>query len=129
MRIINSIILHHTGTDALFADNINVIKSWHLQKGWRDVGYHFHIGRKLAIGRPINLAGAHCRGRNHYSVGIALHGLEHFTEFQFKELAKLLNMLFVIFDLDKSNVHLHKEVANNPTECPNFTLEQALQYL
>lgn len=129
MREITSIILHHTATDAKYADNINVIRQWHMDKGWQDVGYHFHIGRKLAIGRPINNIGAHCRGRNTYSVGIALHGLEYFKESQFMELGKLLNMLFALFDLDKRNVHLHKDVGLTPTLCPSYTLEQAFQYL
>ena len=127
MRRITSIILHHTATDAKFADNINVIREWHLDRGWNDVGYHFHVGRKLAIGRPINYAGAHCFGRNDHSVGIALHGHKYFTDAQFKELGKLLNMLFSLFDLDKRNVHLHKDIAE--TECPGYTLQQAFRYL
>lgn len=128
MREIHKIILHHTGTDAAYADNINVIREWHLDRGFADVGYHFYLGRHtLDIGRPIGDVGAHCLNHNVYSIGIALHGRYTFTEFQFKRLAKLLNMLFNLFDLNKRNVFLHKDLAK--TECPNFTLEQAFEYL
>lgn len=128
MRKINRIVLHHTATDADYADNINVIREWHLDRGFNDIGYHFLVGRHtLDIGRAIGHIGAHCRGYNTDSIGIAVHGLETFTEFQFKRLAKLLNMLFVIFDLEKKDVFLHKQLGS--TECPNFTREDAFRYL
>ena len=66
------IIVHHTGgTDANpLADTSNqtaaIIKSWHLQKGWSDIGYNWVIEKdgKIVQGRSENVEGAHTVGYN-----------------------------------------------------------------
>ena len=77
--------------------------SWHVEeRKWSDIGYHLIIHRRgdIAEGRPIDRAGAHCRGANKHSVGIASVGgrggcaddnfLCHYTEAQQNSLQKLL---------------------------------------
>ena len=46
------------------------------ERKWRDIGYHYciHRNRDVAKGRPIEQSGAHTRGMNKNSVGIALAG-------------------------------------------------------
>lgn len=43
------------------------IKSWHLAKGWRDIGYHYLISPSghVIAGRPVHQVGAGVIGRNY----------------------------------------------------------------
>ena len=53
---------------------LNEIRKWHLDLGWRDVGYHYIIRRngEVELGRSIRDTGSHARGYNHKSVGLCL---------------------------------------------------------
>lgn len=76
MRKIDSIILHCTATPEGKDYNVDTIKSWHLARGWSDIGYHFiiHLDGSISVGRPIIKAGAHAYGFNANSIGIAYVG-------------------------------------------------------
>ena len=49
---------------------------WHKERGWDGIGYHFLIGLNGEVweGRPLDVVGAHCKGHNHHSIGIAYVG-------------------------------------------------------
>lgn len=82
MRKITEIIIHCTATRPDFMDGapaatkVREVRKWHLARGWSDVGYHYLIDRdgSVAEGRPIERDGAHVRGRNAGTIGIALFG-------------------------------------------------------
>lgn len=82
MRKINEIIVHCTATRAGWWPNaktsakVDEVRKWHLARGWRDIGYHYLIDRDgtIAKGRPIEQTGAHVKGRNTGTIGIALFG-------------------------------------------------------
>jgi N-acetylmuramoyl-L-alanine amidase len=77
MREVDEIILHCTATpqgrDVSAAD----VRRWHVNgNGWSDIGYHFvlRLDGTIETGRPLERIGAHVRGRNASSVGIAYVG-------------------------------------------------------
>lgn len=76
MRKIDSIIIHCTATlphqDVTVAD----IDRWHKTRGFDCIGYHYVVDTDGTIyrGRDIDLMGAHCKGHNRYSVGVAYIG-------------------------------------------------------
>ena len=83
MRPLNEIIIHATATRADWragqatSDKVAEVRRWHVdERGWRDIGYHYLIDRDgtVAEGRPVAQQGAHVRGRNTNSIGIALFG-------------------------------------------------------
>ena len=82
MRKIDTLIVHCTATRAEWWESRSAeekmaeCKSWHLAKGWSDIGYHYLIDRDGTVteGRPIENSGAHAKGYNKTSVGIALWG-------------------------------------------------------
>lgn len=76
MRHINTIIIHSTATPAGRDVTVADITAWHRQRGFATIGYHFLIGLDGTIhpGRPIAQVGAHCRGHNAHSIGIAYAG-------------------------------------------------------
>jgi len=47
-----------------------------LQRGFRDIGYHFYITRDGVLHhcRPVSEIGAHVRGFNRHSIGICYEG-------------------------------------------------------
>lgn len=125
MRKIKKIVIHCSDSDHAHHDNINTIRSWHLERGFRDVGYNYFINKmgRLEIGRPINQTPAHAKGYNSSSIGICLSGKSShlFTDMQYKTLAKICSNLLHIFDLEKKDIYAHYELNPNKT-CPNFDI-------
>ena len=75
-RKINKIVIHCTATQEGKDIPLEEVRRWHLKKGWRDIGYHFLIQRDGTIeeGRPIEQSGAHTKGHNRDSIGLAYVG-------------------------------------------------------
>lgn len=139
MRKIDSIVVHCTATnpswyaDKSAEDAVTEIRRWHTQeRGWSDIGYHFVISRKgeIADGRPVERSGAHTRGFNKGSIGVAICGgrggcaddkfLDNFTEEQATSLRKLLDQLHEDYDIKW--VKGHSDFANKA--CPCFNVEE-----
>lgn len=76
MRTIDKIIIHCSATPEGRAHSVEDIRRWHKAQGFADVGYHYVIGLDGAVfrGRPLEQAGAHCRGQNAHSIGICYIG-------------------------------------------------------
>ena len=76
MQNISLITVHYTATyedqDWRAAD----IRKWHLDRGWRDIGYHLVIRLDGTVepGRPMHQVGAHVAGRNSGNIGICYVG-------------------------------------------------------
>lgn len=75
-RSVTLIVVHCTATrvDADFTQK-DLLRC-HKAQGMRMVGYHFYIRKDGFIWstRPLEMEGAHCRGYNQESVGIAYEG-------------------------------------------------------
>ncbi len=76
MRAIKGIVVHGAWTKPGIDVDAEEIRSWHKDRGFSDIGYHYVIRRdgKLEDGRPIEKAGAHVKGHNTDTVGICLVG-------------------------------------------------------
>lgn len=137
MRPLSEIIVHCTATQANWmhdqnaAAKVREIRRWHKARGWSDIGYHFLIDRNgaVATGRPLDRVGAHVKGHNTGSIGIALAGghgssatddpSENFTIAQMRALRSL------IADLGRdyptiTRVSGHNEYAAKA--CPGFSV-------
>jgi N-acetyl-anhydromuramyl-L-alanine amidase AmpD len=124
MREINSIIIHCSDSDIPAHDDVSVIREWHRERGWSDVGYHFFIKSNgvQQEGRPLERTGAHCYGRNSDSIGICLHGRNEFSREQFMALAGLVRSLCNEFNIPFTQVFGHCEFSDKT--CPNFDVGQ-----
>lgn len=127
------------------------IREWHLQKGWKDIGYHFVIlnGKlrptvsnwqteltiplmdgSIEVGRYLDgdnfisakETGAHTLNYNSVSIGVCLIGVKKFTKKQFDSLEKLLRSLLRIYRLNKSAIKGHYHLGK--TSCPNFDVDK-----
>jgi N-acetylmuramoyl-L-alanine amidase len=142
MRHIDEIIVHCTATNRnWFIDRdahevVEEVRRWHKEeRGWSDIGYHFVIHRsgQIAAGRPITRNGAHTRGHNKGTIGIALVGgrggaadddfLDNFTPEQHRELHALIDSLKEEFPTI-TKVSAHNMYAKKA--CPCFDVRQWL---
>lgn len=123
MREIKKHIIHCS--DSIYGD-VNSIRRYHMNKGWRDVGYHFVIKQDgtIEIGRPIEIMGAHCKGHNKNSIGTCLIGRNVFTKEQFNSLQKLHKSLEKIFG--KLPAEPHNKYTDLKT-CPNFNVNNVIK--
>ncbi|WP_288479622.1 N-acetylmuramoyl-L-alanine amidase [uncultured Clostridium sp.] len=95
------------------------IHNWHLSNGWTGIGYHFYVTKdgKVYRGRPENAVGAHAKGVNAESIGIAVEGkydVENMPEAQKKSVINLGKYLTEKYNIN--TIVKHKDV--NPTDCP-----------
>lgn len=76
MRTINEIIIHCTDTEAGKDYSVTEIDRWHRKRGFAEIGYHYviHPDGKIDTGRAITKIGAHCKGHNEYTIGVAYIG-------------------------------------------------------
>jgi len=137
-REINEIIIHCTATnpswyaDQNVSDVVDEIRRWHTEeRGWSDIGYHFVVHRDggIGMGRPVWRTGAHTRGKNSKSIGIALVGgrggcsddsfFDHYTEAQANSLRTLIDMQLKKYG--KLKISGHNTYASKA--CPCFSVE------
>jgi N-acetylmuramoyl-L-alanine amidase len=75
-RPIDELIWHCAATPEGKDFTVADIRSWHKQRGWSDIGYHFVVYRdgRIMAGRPIGQIGAHVTGRNTGTIGCCYVG-------------------------------------------------------
>lgn len=119
--------IHCSASDKPEDDNIEVIRRWHLEKKWNDVGYHYFIRKNGTIeeGRSLEEIPAAQKGHNFGSIAICVHGLDinKFTVWQLNALRNLCNEINEAYDY--MTFHGHCEVNSNKT-CPVFNYKREL---
>ena len=133
MRKINEIIVHCTATFAEQKVTIEILRKWHKQRGFKDVGYHYliDIEGNILTGRPVEQVGAHCTDHNAHSSGVAYAGglgddakpANTLSEKQKVALVQLLRELKERYP--EASIHGHSEFANKA--CPCFDVQQFVE--
>lgn len=129
MRKITKIIIHCTATVAGKDYSAATIRRWHQQRGWSDIGYHYLIRLDGTIekGRPIERMGAHTRGQNPYSIGIAYVGgvdkaLNPKDTRNFRQKAAMRQLVQDLWwQFPHATLHGHNEFSNKA--CPSFKVK------
>ena len=116
---------------------VQQIRDWHVKgKGWSDIGYHFVIERYGVVhnGRPFEKIGAHTKGQNALSIGIAYVGgitnddkktpKDTRTPAQQVAIVQLLKKLKELYG-GNVTIHGHKEFAAKA--CPSFKIKDDLE--
>ena len=125
MRSIDKIIVHCSATREGQHVTVQQIRQWHLQRNFADIGYHYvvYLDGTVHKGRPLEKAGAHCKGYNAHSIGICyVGGLDRQgkpkdtrTAAQKAALQSLIRELRQRFP--RATVHGHREFANKACPC------------
>ena len=136
MREITQLAVHCAATRPKMDIGVKEIRRWHLERGWRDIGYHYVIGRDGTVedGRPNQDAGAHIAGHNKNTLGICLVGgvddnlkpEANFTDAQMKALRTLLTFLGTTYNVPRENWLGHRDFGANKA-CPSFDVQAWLK--
>ena len=133
MRKINEIIVHCTATFPEQVVTVADVTRWHRQLGWKTIGYHYLVtlAGEVQTGRPIEEAGAHCKGHNANSIGVCYVGglnaegrpTDTRTPAQRQALVTLLKQLRAQFP--NAEIHGHRDFAKKACPCFDATTEYA----
>lgn len=76
MREVKYIIVHCTATPEGREVTVPEINRWHKQRGFKSIGYHYviYLDGSIHKGRSETVIGAHCKGYNDCSIGVAYVG-------------------------------------------------------
>ncbi len=126
MRTINKIIVHCTDTPKGRDVSVDEIRRWHVEeRGWSDIGYHIVITLDGIVheGRPIEKKGAHCKGWNKNSIGIAYvggKGGDTRTEEQKNSLIDILEYYKIQYP--SIEIFGHRDFSDK--KCPSFNAKK-----
>ena len=133
MRKINEIIVHCTATFPEQVVTVADVTRWHQKLGWKTIGYHYLVtlAGEVQKGRPIEEAGAHCKGHNANSIGVCYVGgldtegrpTDTRTPAQRQALVTLLKQLREQFP--NAKIHGHRDFAKKACPCFDATTEYA----
>lgn len=131
MRKINLIVVHCTATPATRTVTAADVDNWHKARGFQCIGYHYliHQNGYIELGRDIEQPGAHTKGFNSYSVGVAYVGgvdsegkpADARTPEQKSALRRLLVHLKESYP--DASIHSHRDFANKACPCFDATKE------
>ncbi len=126
-RQVDRVFLHCSASSRPEHGSVDVIKAWHLQRGWTDIGYHYFIpfNGEIQEGRPVEKIPAAQGGHNTGTIAICLHGLlkQDFTYNQFDALQGFCRQINNAYS-GKISFHGHSEVSEKP--CPVFDYKGVL---
>lgn len=126
-RLVDTVFVHCSASDRPEHDDVSVMREWHLDKNWSDVGYHYFIQRdgEIQQGRPLLRIPAAQKGHNTGTIAICLHGLREdlFTADQFNSLRDLCASIDDSY-MKSIRFRGHCEVAAK--SCPVFDYQTVL---
>jgi hypothetical protein len=138
---IEYIVFHNSESDF---GNVEIIRNWHLERGWRDIGYNgvitnghikhgsdynylddgmFQEGRGVDLNNRVTSdeRGAHVLSYNGKSLGFCLIGRYRFTIEQFRTAANTASLFKKICPSAEIKGHYEMSTARGKT-CPNFNM-------
>ena len=138
-RRIDMLVIHCLATMPYMDFGMNDVTQWHTApkprgRGWKYPGYHglFRFDGKFERGRDVDIAGAHARGFNARSIGVALVGgldgskrpsPDAYTRAQWRELRKFVDEFKAMYP--DAKIVGHNELGNKA--CPSFSVQDWLK--
>lgn len=120
------VVIHCTATPNGKEYTYDQCNADHIARGWKKIGYHGMIAPdgEFIRGRGYNEQGAHVGGDdNKDTIGIALVGLDKFSEAQFRTLRETIDAIRMIYPIKPWGLLCHYEfkgaIAQGKT-CPNL---------
>jgi N-acetylmuramoyl-L-alanine amidase len=127
MRKLDLIIIHCSATPNGRSTTVADIDSWHKQRGFTGIGYHYviYLDGSVHDGRPLDKMGAHAAGYNRGSIGICLIGTDEFTVKQWDALENLVTKLQEEYGI--TMVIGHRMLPKVNKTCPGFNVKEWMQ--
>jgi N-acetyl-anhydromuramyl-L-alanine amidase AmpD len=128
---IDKIVIHHSAS--ALTTTAKEIKQWHLDRGWKNIGYHYVIEFNGAVraGRPLTVVPAAQKGANTNSIAICVVGdntdpNKRWLPAQWRSLENLIQSLYVVL-VRRIPVSGHRDVLPGHTECPGLDIKELLR--
>jgi N-acetylmuramoyl-L-alanine amidase len=135
LKTVKYLVIHQTSTTTSQDITMEDITKWHRYRGFKKAGYHWLIRRDGTIEdcRMPREIGAHCKGYNHESIGIAIAGgidpdgqpEDNFEAIQIDALLQLIPLLKYFYP--RAVVIGHRELTpikdGEPCKCPQLDLD------
>ena len=114
--------------------SVELIRKWHLARGFNDIGYHFVVLNgylkpglylpsllgEIQVGRDLAKRGAHTVGFNDTHIGICIIGDTHIAKVLASTLKETINELATMYPV--TEVKGHNELTHD-TKCPNIDMD------
>lgn len=135
-RGINKIILHATATPDGREHDVEDITRWHKARGFATIGYHYLIklDGTVELGRDVQDMGAHVKGQNRRSIGIAYVGGMNKSMSKPKDTrtpeqdSALTNLIIALLEIyPDATVHGHNEFSDKA--CPSFDVQKEYGFI
>lgn len=126
MRPIRAVVVHCSDSPDHMDVGADEIRSWHLERGFSDIGYHWVVRRDGTVeaGRPEARSGAHVAGRNRDSIGICWVGRDRPSPAQGDALTECVAAACKRHGLTPKAVRGHREMAPLAGKtCPNLDMD------
>lgn len=127
VRRISRVFLHCSASDNPKHDDPRVIESWHLDRGFAEIGYHYFVSKDGTIwcGRDLEKTPAAQQGNNTGTIAICSHGLANFTDAELQATRDLCSLINSAYAGDLT-FWGHREVEPGKT-CPVYDWRALLQ--
>lgn len=133
-RSLEEIIWHCAATPEGKDFTVADVRSWHKQRGWSDIGYHYVVYRDgcIMLGRPVGQVGAHCadHGKNQGTIGCCYIGgvsADGKTAKDTRTLAQRTSMLWLTQQLIAKHRTIRRVTGHNQyasKACPSFDVRK-----
>jgi hypothetical protein len=127
------IIVHCTATKNGGEYTVDQLEKDHLARGFDGIGYHIYIDSYANAHntRSLNKVGAHCKGENHDSIGIAMAGTDKFSQQQFNVLRSKIDAVMQLYSIPAHNLFCHYQFPSAVVQgktCPNIPINNLLYW-
>ena len=120
-RAVRRVFLHCSASDNPEHDDVQVIRRWHRERGFSDVGYHYVVTKAgfVQTGRPLERDPAAQEGHNQATIAICANGLavDRFTPVQ---LTAVRDLCRAIAGAYRGRVTFHGHCEGSAKACPVF---------
>lgn len=122
-----TLMIHHSASPRK-STTVDMIREWHLQNGWLDIGYTWLIDKDgvRVEGRDPKYAGAHCPRFNTCAWGICVVGNFMVEQPLDEQISQLVYLIKDIYKYHKPGLKIIGHRDGKATECPGDNLYDLL---
>lgn len=130
MNHVEKIIIHCTATPEGREVTVDEIRKWHKDRGFWDIGYHYvvQLDGTISRGRDTQFSGAHCKGMNNNSIGIAyVGGVDNKMKPKDTRTDAQKHALKILVEKYNDEFHgitIHGHNEFSKKECPSFDVQE-----
>ena len=126
-REVDRVFIHCSASSNPDYGKVSIIRAWHKERGWSDIGYHYFLpfSGEIQKGRSVAKTPAAQFGHNTNTIAICLHGLRK-TDFTYNQFDNLRLFCRKINDAYNGEVTFHGHCEVSAKSCPVFDYKEVL---